>query len=46
MKAAIFEKPGKMTIQNVDKPTIKKPTDAIIRILRACVCGSDLWWHR
>jgi len=27
-------------------PTIIKPTDAIIRISAACVCGSDLWPYR
>lgn len=27
-------------------PTIEKPTDALIRIVRASVCGSDLWWFR
>lgn len=24
----------------------KKDTDAIIKVIRACVCGSDLWWYR
>ena len=46
MKAAIFVKPGKMEIKEMSKPKIQKSTDAIIRILRACVCGSDLWWYR
>lgn len=46
MKVAIFEEPGKMSVKEMDRPEIKKPTDAIIRILRACVCGSDLWWYR
>jgi len=27
-------------------PTITQPTDAIIRISAACVCGSDLWPYR
>ena len=27
-------------------PTIIEPTDAIIRISAACVCGSDLWPYR
>lgn len=22
------------------------PTEAIVRVLKACVCGSDLWWFR
>ncbi|WP_251716262.1 zinc-dependent alcohol dehydrogenase family protein [Lactobacillus agrestimuris] len=46
MKAAIFVEPGKMAVKEIDKPKIEKSTDAVIRILRACVCGSDLWWFR
>ncbi len=46
MKAATFIEPGKMVITEAPKPTIEKKTDAVIRIIRACVCGSDLWWYR
>ncbi|MCZ9311230.1 zinc-dependent alcohol dehydrogenase family protein [Weissella koreensis] len=46
MKATVFIKPGKVEVQNLDKPVIEKETDAIIRVVRACVCGSDLWWYR
>ncbi|PWG00463.1 zinc-dependent alcohol dehydrogenase family protein [Levilactobacillus bambusae] len=46
MKAAIFVKPGKMEMTEIDKPTIETPDDAIIRVVRASVCGSDLWWFR
>ncbi|WP_125569091.1 zinc-dependent alcohol dehydrogenase family protein [Companilactobacillus insicii] len=46
MKAALFVEPGKMTVTNTPKPKIEKSTDAIIRVIRACVCGSDLWWYR
>ncbi|MDV7720269.1 zinc-binding dehydrogenase [Pediococcus ethanolidurans] len=46
MKAAVFIEPGKMEVHDVDKPKIEKPTDALIKIVRACVCGSDLWWYR
>ena len=27
-------------------PTIKKPTDAIVKVVAACICGSDLWYYR
>ena len=27
-------------------PTIQQPTDAIVRVVLACVCGSDLWYWR
>lgn len=46
MKAAVFIEPGKVAVQEMDQPKIEKGTDAIIRIVRACVCGSDLWWYR
>lgn len=32
--------------EEVPEPKIEKPTDAIIRISVACVCGSDLWGYR
>lgn len=46
MKVAVFVEPSKVAIREMDKPVIQQPTDAIIRIVRACVCGSDLWWFR
>ncbi len=46
LKSTIFVKPGKVEIQNIEKPTIQKADDVIIHILRACVCGSDLWAYR
>ena len=46
MKTATFVKPGQMRIDNVDKPTIQKPDDVIIKVIRACVCGSHLWAYR
>ena len=46
MKAAYFVKPGQIEARELDKPVIEKDSDAIVRIVRACVCGSDLWWYR
>ena len=34
---------GDVRIEDVPDPTLKKQTDAIIRVKRACICGSDLW---
>lgn len=45
-KGAVFIKPGKIEVQDRPRPKLQKPTDVIIRVLRACVCGSDLWWFR
>lgn len=46
MKAAVFMEPGKVEVYEVEKPTIQKSTDAILKIVRACVCGSYLQWYR
>lgn len=43
MKVATFIEPGKMVITDTPKPVIEQETDAVIKIVRACVCGSDLW---
>lgn len=46
MKTTMFVEPGKVEVQDVEKPTIKAADDVIIRVVRACVCGSDLWGYR
>ncbi|RPA58204.1 Zn-dependent alcohol dehydrogenase [Aerococcus agrisoli] len=43
MKSAIFQKAGLVTIEDVEKPIIQASDDVIIKVVRACVCGSDLW---
>src|SRR5829696_6121206 len=34
---------GDVRIEEVPDPSIIDPTDAILRVTRACICGSDLW---
>jgi threonine dehydrogenase-like Zn-dependent dehydrogenase len=34
---------GDVRIEDVPDPSIQEPTDAILRVTRACICGSDLW---
>jgi threonine dehydrogenase-like Zn-dependent dehydrogenase len=36
-------KAGDVRVEDVPDPGIKEPTDAIVRITRSCICGSDLW---
>jgi threonine dehydrogenase-like Zn-dependent dehydrogenase len=43
MRATIMYGAGDVRIENVPDPSILQPTDAIIRVVRACICGSDLW---
>jgi len=33
-------------VEDRDFPVIDAPTDAIIRVVAACICGSDLWPYR
>src|SRR4051794_30476738 len=46
MKTAIFNGKGDISVEERPKPTISEPTDAIVRVVLACVCGSDLWFYR
>jgi alcohol dehydrogenase len=46
MKAAIFKGKGSIAVEDRPKPTISEPTDAVVRVVLACVCGSDLWFYR
>ena len=43
MRATVMYGAGDVRIENVPDPQIIEPTDAVIRVTRACVCGSDLW---
>jgi threonine dehydrogenase-like Zn-dependent dehydrogenase len=43
MRATVMHAAGDVRIEDVPDPSIVDPTDAIIRVTRACVCGSDLW---
>src|SRR3954466_10439849 len=46
MRAAIFRGPGAVEVGDRPDPVIEAPTDAIVRVVLACVCGSDLWYYR
>jgi threonine dehydrogenase-like Zn-dependent dehydrogenase len=46
MKAAIFGGPRDLSVGERPDPVIKDPSDAIVRVTLACVCGSDLWYYR
>jgi threonine dehydrogenase-like Zn-dependent dehydrogenase len=43
VRAAIMFEAGDVRIEDVPDPRIEQPTDAVVRILRSCICGSDLW---
>jgi threonine dehydrogenase-like Zn-dependent dehydrogenase len=46
VRGAVLHSPGDVRVENRPDPTIEQPTDAIIRLVAACVCGSDLWPYR
>ena len=46
MKVTVLYGPGDVRFEERATPAIMKPTDAIVRISAACVCGSDLWSYR
>lgn len=46
MKTAIYHGNKTMTVEDVPGPVIEQPTDAIVDIEYAGVCGSDLWTYR
>ena len=46
MRAAIFEGPRSIKVGERPDPVIQEPTDAVVRVVLGCVCGSDLWYYR
>ncbi|WP_062516367.1 zinc-binding dehydrogenase [Demequina gelatinilytica] len=42
MRATVMYKAGDVRVEERPAPTIVQPTDAIIRTVRVCICGSDL----
>jgi alcohol dehydrogenase len=42
MKALVYHSPGKRAWEEMPKPTIKAATDAIVKILKTTICGTDL----
>jgi threonine dehydrogenase-like Zn-dependent dehydrogenase len=46
MHGVVLHAPGDVRVEDRADPIIEQPTDAIIRVTAACVCGSDLWPYR
>jgi threonine dehydrogenase-like Zn-dependent dehydrogenase len=42
MKAAVFHRPKKVSVDTVPDPKLENPTDAILRVTSTAICGSDL----
>jgi threonine dehydrogenase-like Zn-dependent dehydrogenase len=46
MRATVMYEAGDVRVENVADATIIEPTDAVVRVTRACICGSDLWPYK
>lgn len=46
MKATVYHGAHDLRLEDVPDPSIRDPRDAIVRITRAAICGSDLWFYR
>jgi alcohol dehydrogenase len=42
MKALVYQGPGKKAVEDRPMPDIKAPSDAIVKILKTTICGTDL----
>ncbi len=46
MRATTIHAPYDIRLEDRPAPSIDAPTDAIVRVVASCVCGSDLWSYR
>src|SRR3954466_5636979 len=46
MRATVMYAAGDVRIETVPDARVIKPTDAVVRVTRACICGSDLWPYK
>src|SRR6266540_2347699 len=46
MRAAVLYGAGDVRIENVPDARLIEPTDALVTVSRACICGSDLWPYK
>lgn len=42
MKAAVFHRPGNISVDTVEDPKLEKDTDLILKVTSTAICGSDL----
>lgn len=46
MRGVMLYAPRDVRVEQRENPVLEEPTDAIIRVTAACICGSDLWPYR
>ena len=42
MRALVYQGPGKKALEDRPRPDVTAPTDAIVKLMRTTICGSDL----
>lgn len=43
MRATLIYGADDIRVEEVPDPVLREPTDAVVRVLRSCICGRDLW---
>ncbi|MEH1057586.1 zinc-dependent alcohol dehydrogenase family protein [Micromonospora sp. CPCC 206171] len=46
MRATVIHGPNDIRVEEVPDAAVRHPTDAVVRVVTACICGSDLWAYR
>ena len=46
MRATVIYGAGDVRVESVPDPALREPTDTLVRVVNACICGSDLWPYR
>jgi D-arabinose 1-dehydrogenase-like Zn-dependent alcohol dehydrogenase len=46
MRAAVFRGAFDIRVEQIPDASLLEPTDAVVRITHACICGTDLWPYR
>ena len=46
MRATTIHGTRDIRVSDVPDPAISPPTDAIVKVVAGCICGSDLWPYR
>ncbi|MBI2243081.1 MAG: IMP dehydrogenase, partial [Nocardioides sp.] len=46
MRATTIHGLRDIRVSEVPDPAITAPTDAVVKVVAGCICGSDLWPYR
>jgi len=46
MRVTTIHGAGDIRLEERPEPVVKRPTDAVVRVVASCICGSDLWPYR